>query len=398
MARGPKPTVRYWKSRKAYACWIGEDRHFLARGPDDAPNGPTYLAALDKFRKLMAKDEAKGTDDYLVSALLNQYRAHLRTTRKSGVPGVFEVMARGFAEEFGSKRVRDLKPYDFDQWLETQTQWNPTSKAHAVALILGALSWARKKGFIATDPLAGRVERPQPILRGRDARMSEELMDLLIGECFAKATYHRKNRTDKPAVHHRKVGFCEPLGKYLWLLRITGARPGELRHAEAFNYENGRLVFRWNAQKGYIWKNAKKSQRDRIIFLPPEAQAYVEECIRKYPEGPIFRTLRGDPWSPQNVTQKWRQWLLRRPNVVAYMEDHGIDPKQMRCYNFRHSAISAFLDDGGDIYVASQLFGTSVKMIEKRYGHPNIARLQEQFMAFHDRNPVPMPSVAAVGS
>lgn len=163
--------------------------------------------------------------------------------------------------------MNELKPYDFDQWLEKPTQWNPTSKAHAVTLILAAVSWAVKKGFIQTNPLARRVERPQPILRGRDARMSEELMDLLIGECFEKATYSRKNRTDTPGVHLKKTGFCEPFGKYMWLLRLTGARPGELRHAEAFNYENGRLVFRWNAQKGYIWKNAKKSQRDRIIFL-----------------------------------------------------------------------------------------------------------------------------------
>lgn len=394
MPRGPKPTVRYWESRKAYACWINGERHFLARGPDDAPSGPTYLAALDEFRKLVAQDAGKGTDDYQVSALLNQYRAHLHSTRKSGVPGVFEVMARGFSEEFGSKKVRELKPYDFDQWLETQTQWNPTSKAHAVALILGALSWAVRKGFVASNPLAGRIERPQPILRGRDARMSEELMDLLIGECFEKATYNRKKRTDKPAVHLRNVGFCEPFGNYLWLLRTTGARPGELRHAEAFNYENGRLIFRWNTQRGYVWKNAKKSQRDRIIFLAPEAQAYVEECIRKHPEGPIFRTLRGDPWGPTNVTQKWRQWLLKRPKVVAHLDEHGIDVKQMRTYNFRHSAISKWLDDGGDIYVAAQLFGTSVKMIEKRYGHPNITRLHEQFMVFAARNPVSVPWAA----
>ena len=92
MLHGPKPSVRYWKSRKAYACWIGETRHFLARGPDDSPGGPTYLAALDKFRKLIALDDKVGTDDYLVSALLNQYRAHLKATRKSGAPGVFEVI------------------------------------------------------------------------------------------------------------------------------------------------------------------------------------------------------------------------------------------------------------------------------------------------------------------
>lgn len=277
MPPGPKPSVRYWESRNAYGCWLGPDQHILAKGPDDAPGGPTYLAALDRFRKLVTKEAAKGTDDYLVSALLNQYRAHLKTTRKSGAPGGVEVMARRFAAEFGKHRVADLKPYAFDQWLNEQTTWNPTSKAHAVALILGALSWARRKGFIQTDPLAGRVERPQPTLRGRDARMSEELMDLLISECFARATYHRKNRTDTPAVHLKSSGFTERFGRFLWLLRLTGARPVELRNAEAHNYQNGRLVFRWNARRGYVHKTAAKTQRDRVVFLTPEARAYTEE-------------------------------------------------------------------------------------------------------------------------
>jgi integrase len=392
MKRGPKPSVRYWPTRRAFCCKINHQRIELAKGPDDSPNGPTYTEALQKFLKLISLDADKGTDNYLVSSLLNQYRAHLKATRKSGVPGVFEIMARGFAAEFGSKRVRDLRPFDFDEWLAKQNQWNPTSKAHAATLIVGAVSWAKKKGFITTDPLTGRIERPVPILRGRDARMSEELMDLLIAECYEKATYNRLLRTDTPAVHRRKVGFCEQFGRYLWLLRVTGARPIELRSAESHNYENGKLVFRWNTQKGYVHKTAKKTQRDRLIFLTPEAQVFIEECVRKYPEGPLFRTLRGDPWSPQNVTQKWRQWLLKRPKVKAYLDEHGIDVKQMRTYNFRHSAISKWLDDGGDIYVASQLFGTSVKMIEKRYGHPDIDRLQEQFTAFAARNPVAAPA------
>jgi hypothetical protein len=92
MKPGPKPSVRYW---------IGPVQHFLARGTDDAPNGKTYLKALDRFRKLVGQQDNIDTDDYLVSALLNQYGAHLKTTRKSSAPGVFEVMARRFADKFG---------------------------------------------------------------------------------------------------------------------------------------------------------------------------------------------------------------------------------------------------------------------------------------------------------
>src|SRR4051812_31793188 len=95
MARGRKPSVRYWESRGGFCAWVNGRRELLAKGPDDAPKGETYLAALDRFKKLLALEADKGTDEYLVSSLLNQYRMHLKSTRKSAVPGVFEVMARG---------------------------------------------------------------------------------------------------------------------------------------------------------------------------------------------------------------------------------------------------------------------------------------------------------------
>jgi integrase len=369
MPPGPKPSVRYWSSRKAYGCWIGPTQHILAKGSDDAPSGPTYLEALDKFRKLVAQDADKGTDDYLVSSLLNQYRKHLRDTRKSGVPGVFEVMARGFAETFGHLRVRDLKPYEVDAWLASQKQWNSTSRAHAITLILAAVSWARKKGYIASDPLAGRVERPQPVLRGREAALPPELLDLLIAEA-------RKNKM-------RSQEFAD----FLWVLRLTGARPGELRHAQAFNFQKGsdglgRIVFRWNATNGYIWKNARKTQRDRIIYLTRELTEYVEGLAAKHPTGPLFRTPRGAGWLPTSVGNKWR-WLVKRPAVVKYCREHGIDPNGLKPYFLRHSFISHFLDATGDIYAVAMMCGTSVKMVSQRYGHPDADKLHEKFLAYH---------------
>ena len=363
MARGKRPSVRYWPTRKGYCTTIAGTQHILAKGPDDAPTGPTYLQALDLFRKLLAQEAEKGTDNYLVSALLNQYRAHLHATRKSDVPGIFEVMARGFAESFGSLRVCELKPHAFEDWLNRQDRWNNTSKAHAGTLILGAVSWARRKGFIQNDPLAGRVDLPQPILRGREARMSDDLMDLLISEA-------RKSKM-------RSQEFPD----LLWLLRETGARPGEFRNAEAHNYEKGRLVFRWNATRGYVHKTARKTQRDRVIYLTPAAQQYVERQVLKHPTGPLFRTPRGAKWSLTSFSNKWG-WLLKRPRVISYCRDHGIDPKTLKMYNLRHTFLSRWIEDGGDIYIVAQLCGTSVKMVEKRYGHPNVDKLHARYLHF----------------
>ncbi len=370
-----KPSVRYWDSRGGYGCWIDGTQHSLAKGPDDAPTGATYLAALDRFKKLLAMEAEKGTDDYLVSSLLNQYRIHLQDTRTSGVPGIFEAMVCGFGKQFGRLRVCELKPHDFDGWLRKQKQWNDTSKAHAVTLILAAISWAQKKDFVKTNPLAGRVERPQPVLRGREANMSDEMMDLLISEAYANKMRSRQ------------------WGDFLWALRMTGARPGEIRHAEAFNYEKGRLVFRWNTTRGYVHKNAKKTQRDRVIFLTPELRAHVEELVKKYPTGPLFRTPRGAPWSRTSVANKWK-WLVERPKVVEHCKEHGIEPTSLKPYFFRHSFLSRWVEDGGDIYIVAQLCGTSVKMVEKRYGHPNVDKLHERFLAFVSQKRTAPPSVA----
>jgi integrase len=293
----------------------------------------------------------------------------LKATRKSGVPGVFEVMARGFTEEFGKLRVRELQPHMVEDYIARQShRWNSTSQCHAGQLILGAVSWARKKGFIATDPLRGRVDLPAPILRGREARMSEELMDLLIEESS-------KNQ-------HKSTEF----GELLWVLRQTGARPGEIRHAEAFNYEKGKLVFRWNATKGYIWKNAKRTQRDRVIFLTPEVQAHVEKLIAANPSGPIFRTPRDASWSLTSVCNKWR-WLLKRPRVIASCKQHGIEIGSLKMYNFRHSWACNYLDTTGDIFGAALMLGTSVKMLQQRYFHMDMDRLHEKYLAYMGKPP-----------
>lgn len=364
MVRGRKPSVRYWDSVGGYCCWIKGERHILAKGDDDAPTGKTYLEAHAKFKKLIELEANIGTNDYLVSSLLNQYRTFLRETRKSGAPGIFESLARGFSEQFGHLRVCDLRPHMFDEWIREQKKWNATSKAHAGNLILGAISWAEKKGFIEKDQLKGRVELPSPVLRGREAKLSEELMDLMISE--SKMNQHKSSE------------FAE----FMWALRVTGCRPGELRHAEAFNYMDGKLVFRWNATRGYLWKNAAKTQRDRIIFLTPDLQEHIEGLVRRNPTGRIFRTPRNASWSLQSLSNKLK-WLLERPKIEDYCKQHDIAPRTIKLYNFRHSWACNYLDTTGDIFACALMMGTSVKMLQSRYFHMDEQKLHEKFLAYH---------------
>ncbi len=189
--------------------------------------------------------------------------------------------------------------------------------------------------------------------------MSDELMDVLIDEA-------RKNKM-------RSQEFAD----LLWVLRTDCARPGELRAAEAFNYVKGKLIFHWNATRGYIWKNAKKTQRDRVIFLTPEVQRYVEKLVAAKPKGLIFRTPRDAGWLPSSIGNKWR-WLVKRPSVVAYCKEHDIDPDSLKPYNFRHSWACNYLRHyRRHLRGGMMMLGTSVKMLADPvlpHGHGEAAR------------------------
>ena len=54
MKPGPKPSVCDWASKKAYGCWLGAPQQTLACESANAPSRLTYMAALDRFRKLVS--------------------------------------------------------------------------------------------------------------------------------------------------------------------------------------------------------------------------------------------------------------------------------------------------------------------------------------------------------
>ena len=56
--RGRKSSIRYYDSKGGYFTEYQGKKYRLATGPDDGPSGPTFLKALDEFRKLMERAHA----------------------------------------------------------------------------------------------------------------------------------------------------------------------------------------------------------------------------------------------------------------------------------------------------------------------------------------------------
>src|SRR4051812_45562749 len=100
---GRKAKVRYW-SRKGggFFTTIAGQQVELALGPNDWPDGPVYSSALAKFNSLRALETDKGTDSYLVSSLMTQYRRHLKDNRQT-YPTLFDFLTKSFVKAHGKK-------------------------------------------------------------------------------------------------------------------------------------------------------------------------------------------------------------------------------------------------------------------------------------------------------
>ena len=63
-----------------------------------------------------------------------------------------------------------------------------------------------------------------------------------------------------------------------------------------------------------------------------------------------------------------------------------ISTADLKMYNFRHTFISDYIDTTGDIWGCARLCGTSVAMIERRYGHPDDDLVHAKLRDYYQRS------------
>lgn len=344
-----KPSVRYFPSRHAFYCQIDKVQHWLADGPDDSPGGENHTRALRAFLRLLedkAADEAG--DENTVRALFDRYMAHIRARRSPGTVSIRERSAKAFVEEFGKVRVSELKQSHVTAFCDGRRSIRPTGKqaedgkwgtsteAMCVDSVCAALRWAKKERLILSNPLEG-MERPIKRSRGREALVSEELHARAMAAASVK------------------------LREVLEALKATGARPSEITHAtaKAFNPEIGALVYfadQYRKQGEHRHKTAGK-RKDRVIFFTGSALETVRSLVSRYPEGPIFRTRRENPWTVHSLCLAF----------TALRKKIGAETLFPYCY--RHTFATAWLLSGRSIETLADLLGNSPQTLRHHYAH-----------------------------
>jgi integrase len=139
-------------------------------------------------------------------------------------------------------------------------------------------------------------------------------------------------------------------------LKLTGARPSELRELEWSDIHLERCVIVLTRHKTI---RTQRRPRPRVIHLVP-AIIKLLILIRRRGEGDkhVFLTHQGTPWSRNSIQQK-----IRRLRAKA-----GI-PDDVKLYGLRHGFATRAVLNGLDIKTLAELMGHTTTRVTEGYVH-----------------------------
>jgi len=315
--RTPKP---YFK--KSHQCWyvnIHGKTTKLAKGKADA---------WQKYYEIMAARQEIRPDSTTVRALIGRFLQWNKNHRSEGTYQWYAGHLSSFGHYIGDKlKVGDLKPYHVTRWIEEKYKGTSDNYQHgAIRSIQRACNWAVKEGHLDRSPVS-TLEKPTPTPRER----------LVTDEEWRQILDHTPDREFRDL---------------LLILRLTGCRPQEARSVEARHVvKNGppRFVFEINESKG--------KKRRRVVPLSKRAVEIVRRLMLTYPEGPLFRNTKGNPWTKNAVSCRFD----RLQKKLGF---------RISLYNIRHTWVTRAIENGVDIATVAAIIGhKDATTLLKNYAH-----------------------------
>jgi integrase len=144
---------------------------------------------------------------------------------------------------------------------------------------------------------------------------------------------------------------------FLFALRETGCRPGEVRRvtADQVNLELGVWVLEHH-------KTRKKTGLPRVVYLTPGMIDLCKRLCERWPDGPIFRGPKRwnyRPFSRNGLRCRFRRLRAKLPHLKGVVS-----------YTARHTFITDALERGVPVATVAELAGhKDLKMISQHYSH-----------------------------
>lgn len=346
---GRRSEINYHPSKGAYRTMYLGQRYTLHKcDSDDKPDGPNYRAALAAFHAIVDEQQKNRAGVGTVADLVRDYLEQRPRMENRRSDSALSVLSR-FAADHSELPVSKLDNSDVFEWIDGFRHWKPGTKGHALNLIKAAFSWGLKHKRYQVNPLA-TLYRPkgyQGRKRGGEFVIPDDLAELLIGEATGR------------------------FRELLIAFRHTGARPVELENAEYYHYhaKPDRIVYKANAPRGYIWKNADKFTKgdpDRTIRLKDVVAEIVRENVKA--RGWIFQPEWGGRYTYTSMHRHWGL-LMERKRVQEWYAERGMGTAKLTLYAWRHTWITRAMEAGLSVASVAALAGTSIQMINDHYGH-----------------------------
>ncbi|HEY1602677.1 MAG TPA: tyrosine-type recombinase/integrase [Pirellulales bacterium] len=327
---GRRSSPYYWKEKQAWYCTIDGARQRLGSHPEHTPpprkksgtwNVPEVIR--DGFHALMSKKFSPVRSDS-TWAILDAFLDWCHSNRPASYDW-YKYQLQRFKNAVPNMRTDQLKPFHVQRWLDQQT-WGDNYKRGVTTAIKRCFNFAVKAGYIPTSPVAS-LEKPAATHRDVviTAKQFQQILDLVTDEQF------------------------KDFLRFAWL---TGVRPQEARLLEA------RHIDHVNKIAIFPPKESKGKKKSRVVHMVDAAYAIAKKWAKRNSEGPIFRNLRGTPWTAYSINCRF----------TRMEEELGFKPF---AYAMRHSYIHNGLTKGKvDPVVMATLAGhADTTMIFKVYGH-----------------------------
>jgi integrase len=157
----------------------------------------------------------------------------------------------------------------------------------------------------------------------------------------------------------------------LMFLYRTGARPAEMYLAKAEEWDEQRQAFVIKAddlQNVGRFKLAHLGE-DRLVYIPSDLVPLAKELMAKYPDGPLFRTESGEPWSNATLCARFTS---SQNAINNRAERQGLPPpirKEVTAYAYRHAFVTRWVEEGRHLWKLCELLNTSEAMVRQHYSH-----------------------------
>ena len=240
-------------------------------------------------------EPARVTRTVLVATVCNAYLDHLKGDATQEYQATASRTINDFCSYCGALSAVDLKKKHVRDWVAKHPTWkSDNSKRDFMAIISAAFNHAvKEEEILSSNPISG-LKKPAGF--ARVTYFKEEEIGEVIDHC---------NKAPK-----KKAVSLNPIGEFFTALILTGARPfSELAKVTAdhiLETDKG-MVIRLKAgtddEGHYRHKAAKKTGKDRTIYLFPDMEAVVRTLMLRFPRGsgiPLFRTPRGRAWKHTN--------------------------------------------------------------------------------------------------